>query len=346
MKRKALFVFLFFAFALSGIYTVVEPIAAAANSLPKVLLFTTHGMGTKYYPIASGLAKVLSSNLETEVKVMPTSGPGEWMPMIKNGEVDLGIANCWDSKLGFLAEGSYEKTLKGKGSKIRLLTSGTPNRIGVLTSESSGIKTRNDMKGKRYVGVITGSASHTGLIQAGIENFGFTKDDIRIIPFASLHSGANALIEGRVDVLGVAALGAGFVSQLDAGRGARFISYDSSPEAVKRFQAVFTANPVLIQPGPGKAGIKGPTTLMQIDTYLVARGNLSDDVAYQLVKTLWEQNKELWPIHAGLKSWTTDRFVNANPTIPYHNGAIKFYKERGVWDSKMDKVQQKLLAME
>jgi len=331
------------ALALSVTYPVAA--TAASSSLPKVMMFTTHGMGTKYYTLASGLGKVLSSHLKTEIKVMPTTGPGEWMPMIQSGEVDLGIANAWDSRLGFLADGNYEKPLKGKSSKIRLLTSGSSNKLGVLVAETSGIAKYQDLKNKRYVGLFTGSVAATALAEASLANFGFSHDDVKMISMTGIGAAGKALNEGRADAM-ICVLGAGFIAQLDAGRGARFISYDMSPEAVKRFQAIFPAEPLRVEPGKGKLGVKEPVTFMKYDSYFVARANLTEEAAYQIVKVLWDYNEELGPIHVSLKSWTPDVFVIENPSVPYHPGAIKFYKEKGVWHSTMDKIQQELLAME
>jgi len=67
-------------------------------------------------------------------------------------------------------------------------------------------------------------------------------------------------------------------------------------------------------------------------------------VAYQIVKTLWEHDKELGAIHVRLKDWTNDRFVSSKATVPYHPGAVKFYQEMGVWTGDMAKLQQNLLA--
>jgi TRAP transporter TAXI family solute receptor len=218
--------------------------------------------------------------------------------------------------------------------------------MSVLVSETSGIKKYQDIKGKRYIGLYTGSAGQTAQAQAALANYGFTEKDVKMVSVPGVGPAIRALIEGRADASGTGALGMGLVAELDAGKGARFISYDTSPEAIKRFQALYPAEPVRVEPGPGKVGIKEPTTMMAYDTYLVSRANLSDDAAYEIVKVLWEYNKELWPIHVGLKSWTTDKFVIEKPLVPYHPGVIKFYKEKGVWNAKVDEIQQSLLGME
>ena len=48
--------------------------------------------------------------------------------------------------------------------------------------------------------------------------------------------------------------------------------------------------------------------------------------------------------YAALASWRQDRMVSRKAFIPYHPGAIKFYKEKGVWNKQMDDLQAKRLA--
>ena len=72
---------------------------------------------------------------------------------------------------------------------------------------------------------------------------------------------------------------------------------------------------------------------------------MPDHVAYKLVETWWNHYKEYQPIHPVLRFWTPQTFVNPNFTMPYHDGAIQFYKDKDVWTSEMAKKQKKLLKM-
>jgi TRAP transporter TAXI family solute receptor len=311
--------------------------------LPKVINLATHPVGTLLNSFGNGMATVLSRHLPTVVKVMPTTGPTEWLSMIASGEVDSGILNNWDAKNGREGREEYKAATAGKGSPIFLLCSGTPNLGGIMTSESSGIKKGSDLKGKRVVSIYTGSAGISRQASANLANFGLKTGDVKVVSVPSVEAGVRAIIEGRADATGSVGLGMATNAELEADKGARFLSFDPSPEALQRMQEHFPCYLVQVSPGPGRIGIKEPTYMMAYDFYLVGSEKMSPDVAYSLMKTLWEFDKELAPIHIRLKDWTRDRFVTKTATIPYHPGAVRFYKEIGAWGAEMDSVQKKLL---
>jgi TRAP transporter TAXI family solute receptor len=311
-------------------------------TLPKTLNLATHPVGTMLYSVGTGLSTVLSKHLPTMVKVMPTTGPTEWLSMTASGEVDMGVLNNWDAKMGRFGKEEYKVATAGKGAPIYLLCSGIPALNGVLVSERSGIKKGTDLKGKTVVGTYTGSAGITRLMRAALANFGLKTTDVKMISVPGVEAGVRAIMEGRADAT-FAAIGMSVTVELDAEKGARFLSNDQSPEAVKRMQEHYPCYVVRAMPGPGMIGIREPVYLMSFDFYLVGSEKLSDDVAYAIVKTLWEYDKELAPIHVRLKDWMRDRYVTTKATIPYHPGAINFYKEIGAWGAEMDNLQKKLL---
>jgi TRAP-type uncharacterized transport system substrate-binding protein len=96
--------------------------------------------------------------------------------------------------------------------------------------------------------------------------------------------------------------------------------------------------------GPGYYGrVVEDTCFVAYDTYLVTSKAVPDDVVEAVVKAIWDRVEELHPVHPLLKERTRDRFVDPEPTLPYHPGAIRYYKEKGVWSAAMDQVQQKAL---
>ncbi|OGG52567.1 MAG: hypothetical protein A3F84_12045 [Candidatus Handelsmanbacteria bacterium RIFCSPLOWO2_12_FULL_64_10] len=92
----------------------------------------------------------------------------------------------------------------------------------------------------------------------------------------------------------------------------------------------------------GPPGVDGDMWVLSYGIPIIVRGDLKDEVAYEFVKTLWKHYGELKGIFRPLATWTPNRFASTQALIPYHSGAIKFYKEVGAWTPEMEKHQAKL----
>lgn len=344
MKRRFSWWLVFCAVVGCTISLATGPTAALAQTSPisGVMTMGTHPLGSQFNALGSGIATVLSVHLGKEVKVMPTTGPVEWIPMMSGTEVDLGVSNNFDVQLAWRGQGPFEKLARGKKTSVRILTSGAYTLHGPVAAVDAGIKTGADLKGKKYIGECPGSPAGSALAKAYLANLNLKPSDVRMISTPSVAAAVSLVTDGRADC-GWGQVGMGVIQELDVKRGARFVSLDPSPEGVKRFQQYFPGNIVKVEPGPGLIGIREPTYTTAYDSYLVGRESLSDEAAYTIVKILWEYNSELMPIHNSFKTWTTDRYVTKLPTIAYHPGAIKFYKEKGVWSKEMDEIQEKVL---
>lgn len=244
--------------------------------LPGVLRVGTHPMGSMYNAFGSGLATVIGRNTPIEVKVIATSGPTEWEPMFTAGDMDMGIANSFDSGMGYLGESEYANISNGQGFPIRLLTVGSSNQVAVVVPRDSDIKTAADLKGKRFVGVVTRSVGITTIMKAFLVNHGLSESDVKMVAVPGVVEGVRAIIEGRADAA-LTTLGMPILQELDAAIGARLIGIDPSPEALARLQEIFPARAVEKKPGdksPQAVGIIEPINVMDYDNYLVARADL------------------------------------------------------------------------
>ena len=222
---------------------------------------------------------------------------------------------------------------------------GSPSALGpILTTTGSGITSCADLKGKRIIDRNTGSAGITAQGRALVANCGLKPGDYKSVSVAGGPAkSVQYLIDGTADA-STAAVGMGIIAELDAKRGALFVSLDSSPAAWARFRENFPATLKTVEPGKGRAGVKGPLNVAEYPFYLVGAESLSDDAAYQIVKVLWERNEELFGMHARLKSWVKKNYVSESATVPYHPGAVRFYKEVGAWSPGMDALQARLLS--
>jgi len=70
--------------------------------------------------------------------------------------------------------------------------------------------------------------------------------------------------------------------------------------------------------------------------------DLPEETAYTVIKALLENHQELFPVHKDFYGWTPERAVK-DIGMPYHPGAIRYYKEKGLWSSEMEQRQAQML---
>ena len=92
-------------------------------------------------------------------------------------------------------------------------------------------------------------------------------------------------------------------------------------------------------------GVHEDICVIAYDLYVAAGKNTPDAAVEAVTRGIWEGVDKLKPIHTVFAEWTRERAVDPDATIPYHPGAVRFYRERGVWTPAMEQAQQKLLNL-
>ena len=274
--------------------------------------------------------------------------------MNREGKPEIGIINVtdvWQAYTGKvtprpLPAGAPEvKPPYPPNSNLRLLMMGTDLSIGVPVRADSPMKSIVDIKGKR---VTWGYPAFPAGILAGLSllaTCGVSIQDVATVPVPEVVSGVRAVMDGRADAAATAAVGMAIISEADARVGIRFLPVCQDPEGIRVAEGIMPGGHVKIRPA-GPAGLKQDTPLWSYGITVIASTHMPDEVAYTLLKTWAEHWKQLEPMHPQLRGWRPEVFVQKLATIPYHRGAIKLHKEKGLWTSEMDRNQEKLLRGE
>lgn len=320
---------------------------------PKVLRFASLSAGSMTYAYTSGLAKVASDNTPMTLMVIPTSGATAWLPMLSElGSIDLAAENlssCWQMWTGKVAPEPVPKGFASKppyvGSKnIRLLVAGPSTFVGMLVRKESGMREIGNLRGKTIAWDWTAMPTLIALTLANLHNGGLTVDDVRTIPVTEVIAGVRAVQERRIDAT-TCGVGMSAVAEADTLVGVRYLRNSMDPERIKAGQRCMPGGSVTIVRG-GQPGVPEDTPIWGVPIGVLVSTRMPDHVAYKLVETWWGHHKEYASIHPILKEWIPATFTNKNFTVPYHNGAIQFYKEQGVWSPEMEKIQNQILKGE
>jgi len=326
--------------------------AQSEKKYPKMLRFATLKQGSVLYILISGLGKVASDNSPMTVVVVPTAGAASWLPMMtKQKTIDIGMENfaaMFNMWTGVVGPEPLPKGMSGKPPyphtpTVRILNAGPLLKAGMLVRKDSGMKDARELKGKRIAWGWTAFPPNVGFTIATLLNGGLTLDDVKTAPVTEVVSAVKAVQEGRIDAT-VCALGMSAIAEADALVGVRFLNGSMDPKRVEEGQRAMPGGYSVVQPA-GPPGVPEDTVMWGIPLANVATTRMPDHVAYKLVETWWNHYQEYQPIHPVLKTWTPETFINPYFTMPYHDGAIQFYKEKAVWTPEMAKKQKKLLQM-
>ena len=323
-----------------GAWSLAMALPAWGQNLPRSFRISTNPQGSLFYRAGAAVAKVLSSQLPVPSRVQPFAGTSVALPLVDKGEVELGVNNTNDSRMAYRGMEPFQPT-----PNLRVLTVLFTLRVAFFVPANSDIRSVEDLRGKRIPSQYKAQLAVWFNATSILAGAGMDWDDVKGVPTANVVTGTNLLIEGKVDAA-LFAIGAGKVKEANAkiSGGVRFIPINSSPEAIRRMQKTMPGTYPLLVKANKRLSVLEDIRVEAYDVFIVTSTLLSDDAAVAVVKALHKAEKEVKAAFPPLRSFSRGRMVKKNVTIPYHPGAIKAYKELGLWSPGMDAVQAKLLS--
>lgn len=329
--------------------TVVAMVAgqAAAQDAVSIASLT---VGGGYHSTASGVAKVLNEQAGISVSVKPFGKTSSWIPLLQRGEVEFGVTSGEDAAWAYHGDQLYPQAV----DKLRLVVFG--NRIAaspLIVREDSDIETLTDLEGKR-VYEVPGNVVVEKNVEAMLESVGLTYEDVQKVPVSSTRKGSDLLRQNRLDATYGAAAQTPYVVELAQTVPVRAMSYgDLDPavgdEITEEMQVALKKHlpgSTLFLQKSGEGYHDRDVVIIAFGLNLVANADVSEDTVYSVTKTLFEQSEELQGIFPWLDQWKPETMFTEDPVAPYHDGAIKYFKEAGLWTDAVEARQQALISGE
>lgn len=302
--------------------------AAAGNELPRAAAIAANPAGTGAHALASGLAATASKVTGVTVKVQPYNGPNAWMPLMESGELEFGVLNILDSQMAATGTGNYKKAYP----MLRVVAGGVfPFTGSIMVRDKSDIKQLADLRGKRMAWDYGGHAVTQTWLQALMEVGGLKPSDVAPFRVSTVNDAIRALVDGRVDAT-FSGIGTGTNEEANAQEPIRFLGIPN----------VGAANKVLGRYGGSAvkaipaAGIRGDINVIGYSLHIVGSTKVNERTVTAVAKAWWDNIADMQSIHPLFKQWQKEHQAITNFTIPYHPGAVKFYKEAGVWGAKQE----------
>jgi len=323
-------------------YTQPRSTPATPTTETKEFLIAGALTGGAAYSVTIAIGELLNKYVTVPYKlkviVQPITAMVESPKRLARREVDIAWSSASTAYPAALGTGPFKDMGK---VPIRVLFWGDPYAYHIYTTNPK-IRSVSDLKGKRVAGELMGSPPTNIVRQAVLEVHGLSDKDVKVIPFRNIGECSNLVKEGMADVgMTNTAYPAISIDEITASKPVYFISL--SKESIEK--ALAALGPVWTEVTIPANAYKGQTSAVPtIGGYgiMMSRPELDDTLAYSIVKAVYDHQQEFWSYHAGAKDWTLENTL-AMWAIPYHPGAIKYYKEKGIWKGDMDAKQSQLL---
>jgi len=302
---------------------------ATAGALAQTVSIATLPPGAINNVQAQVVAKVVQENSDLQMRVVTFNGPAAIMGAAQNGQAEFAFTS--NDEAGVAVTGKDEHTGRPM-SDLRLAASIFPFSVGIAVKDDSDIKSVADLKGKRMATGWQGFQQGIPLFNAMLATAGLGLDDADAVPATNLLRAADDFKAGKTDAF-IFAVGAPKVAEIDSAvGGVRWLDLPDDADALARMQAVRPQYHMAdVEPAPFRVGVKGTTTMMEYWIVLLTNKDTSEDVVYKAVKALHGNKAGLIAGHPSFGAMTPEGLAADQPQLEYHPGAIRFFKEAGIW---------------
>lgn len=306
--------------------------ATAALAAPSAdLTAGTGGESGTYYGYTGILGSVIADKTSggVQITVVATGGSKDNLVSMEMGMYD--IATVQSDVMTYAYNGTNSFAEVGAQTEFRVLCALYPETIQIVSVDSS-IKSVADLKGKTVCVGDVGSGTYFNTIDI-LSAYDMTLDDINVV-YQSFGASTESLKDGKIDAaFTTAGAPTPSITELATAKSVNLVSIDDEHMAKLLADCPWYASITL--PAGTYAGFEEETTTVTVKATLVASTSVSDDVAYEIVKTIFENAAEITEQHAK-GEYLSYEFATDGIAVPFAKGAAQFFAEQGITVETVD----------
>jgi TRAP transporter TAXI family solute receptor len=349
MKGKRFFISPLLIVCLAFLLSIV----ACASTAPSVT--TTPSVPTKYEPPITKVTLITTSSgtvphsmsvawstlltkypAGVQMSIEPTLGAPQALNAFLEGQGNAVFNSC------NISRSEFPKYFAGKmlAEAPLLLMASAQTAVHIMTRADTDINTVADFRGKKILSKVPASPANDLIRIKILAAYGMTENDIVVLTGTNGAHLAQQLREGVGDAaISTLAVGDPAIVELCTVKDIRFISL---PQDKMGFaEDLWMASGVILA-GTYRGQDKQVLALRAPVSFTV-RNNMDEKVAYTLVKTVYDN----WNEYIGMVPQAKEFAMEQNyiaAFLPFHPGAVKYFKEKGMWTKEMEEKQQKLMV--
>ena len=302
-------------------------LAAPAAAADKQFLRMFSGPeGGSWYPLGSAMMTIIEKNLKISTSNGPGGGVGN-CKAVNAGRADLGWTYTHTAYNAYNGRGKFHK----KNQNLRHLMSLYPGVFQIAVPKSSKIYSVADLKDKR---IVPGKVGFSGTVIAELvlKAYGLTFDSIKknggSVSFVGYSDSAALMKDGHSDAyMAVTSCPQSTIIDLNFRPGIRFLPIDQAH--MKKILEMEPGLMATVIPKGAYKGLDKDVPAVGTVTCIVINKDVPDELAYNIVKTLYANWPELAKVKKKAIAQSKPEKALLGAGIPVHPGALKYYKEKG-----------------
>ena len=301
--------------------------ATAAQAEQKFVSIGTGGVTGVYYPTGGAICRLVNANRKDHgirCSAESTGGSIYNINTIRAGELEFGVAQSDWQYHTYNGTSKFEE--QGKFEDLRAVFSVHPEPVTILARSDAGIDNVTDLKDKRLNIGNPGSGTR-GTWDVIEEALGWKREDLKLAAEMKSAETGQALCDNKIDAyFWLVGHPSALTQETLATCDAKLVN--ATGDAIDKLVADNSYYRVAKIPA-GMYGDNPETTTFGVGATFVTSAKVSDDVVYTVVKAVFENFDQFKALHPAFANLKEEEMVKDSLSAPLHDGAVKYYKERG-----------------
>jgi TRAP transporter TAXI family solute receptor len=306
---------------------VIGTMAAAEAADQKFISIGTGGVTGVYYPTGGVICRLVNKDRKTHgirCSAESTGGSIYNINTIRAGELEFGVAQSDWQYHAYHGTSKFED--KGKFEKLRAVFSVHPEPVTIIARDDSGISNITDFKGKR-INIGNPGSGTLGTYEVIEKAMGWSRDDLKLAAQMKSAETGQALCDGKIDAYFWLVGHPSALTQESLASCATHLVNASSPEIAK-----LVADNPYYRTATIPAGMYNNTAdvaTFGVGATFVTSADVPDEVVYTVVKAVFENFDSFKKLHPAFAHLSEKEMIADGLSATLHNGALKYYKEKG-----------------
>lgn len=323
-------------------FAALSAFSASSQALPDNMVWTSYDVGSAGYAEASAIADAFGKEYGTRVRIQPSgSGVGRLQPLLQ-GRADYAFLA---TEAFFLSEGAYDFARPEWGPTPLRTVAGRPASITLITAADAGIETVADARGKR-IAFVAGNPSVNVKCEAILAFGGLTLDDVEVITFPTYSAAMSSMTRNESDATCTTPTTSQLYELNESPRGIHYAPLEA--DNADGWSKLLKVLPIM---GPTDetiaAGLpEGEVAKMAAYRYpvITTTADKPADAVYAFTKALDETFDLYKEGTATMKRWALEKSGKPAIDVPFHEGAVRYLKEKGIWTAEDEAWNQARIA--